>query len=58
MLEGESSVDHDAEHNAQKNDEDETAIKNNDESVDKPELEIKDVNIRIVFNVSDPRAKT
>ena len=58
LLERELSVDHDAERNAQKIDEDETAIKNNDESVDKPELEIKDVNIRIVFNVSDPRAKT
>ena len=58
LLERELSVDHDGEHNAKKRGEDEAAIKNNDESVDKPEGDIKDVNKRIVFNVPDPRTKT
>ena len=48
----------DAGHNAQKKGENETAIKNIDESVNKPDEDIKDVNKRTVFNVSDPRAKT
>ena len=58
LLERESSAHLDAEHNAQKKGENETAIKNIDESVNKPDEDIKDVNKRTVFNVSDPRAKT
>ena len=50
MLKTESIVDHDEKHNAQKNEEDEAAIKNNDGSVDKPEGEIKEVNIKVVVN--------
>ena len=46
----ESSAHLDAEHNAQKKGEDETAIKNHDESVDKPDGDIKDVNIKVVVN--------
>ena len=58
LLERESSAHLDAGHNAQKKGENETAIKNIDESVNKPDEDIKDVNKRTVFNVSDPRAKT
>ena len=50
LLKTESIVDHDEKHNAQKNEEDEAAIKNNDGSVDKPEGEIKEVNIKVVVN--------
>ena len=58
VLRRELSAHLDAEHNAQKVGENEAAIKNNDKSVDEPEEDIKDVNKRTVFNVSDPRAKT
>ena len=50
LLKTELIVDHDEKHNAQKNEEDEAAIKNNDGSVDKPEGEIKEVNIKVVVN--------
>ena len=50
LLETESIVDHDEKHNAQKNEEDEAAIKNNDGSVDKHEVEIKEVNVKVVVN--------
>ena len=50
LLERESSAHLDAEHNAQKKGENETAIKNIDESVDKPDGDIKDVNIKVVVN--------
>ena len=50
LLKRELFVDHDAEHNAQKNEEDETAIKNNDGSVDKLEEEIKDIKRKVVVN--------
>ena len=53
LLETELIVDHDEKHNAQKKEEDETAI----ESVVKPEENIKDVNKRIVFNLPDPELK-
>ena len=53
LLETESIVDHDEKHNAQKKEEDETAI----ESVVEPEENIKDVNKRIVFNLPDPELK-
>ena len=46
----ESSAHLDAEHNAQKKGENEAAIKNTDESVDKPDGDIKDVNIKVVVN--------
>ena len=53
LLKRESVVDSDEKHNAQKKEEDETAI----ESIVEPEENIKDVNKRIVFNLPDPELK-
>ena len=50
LLERELSVHLGAANNAKKKGEDEAAIKNNDESVDKPEGEIKVMNIKVVVN--------
>ena len=50
LLKTELSEDHDAANNAKKKGENEAAIKNNDGSVDKPEGEIKEVNIKVVVN--------
>ena len=50
LLKEELTVDHDEKHNAQKNEEDEAAIKNNVESVVNPEENIKEVNIKVVVN--------
>ena len=50
MLKTELFADHDEKHNAQKKEENETAIKNNDRSVDKLEEEIKDIKRKVVIN--------
>ena len=50
LLKRELFGDHDADHNAQENEEDETAIKNDDRSVDKLEEEIKDIKRKVVIN--------
>ena len=51
------TVDHDEKHKAQEKEEDETAIKDNDKSVDELEEDIKDMNKRTVFEIPDPELK-
>ena len=50
VLRRELSAHLDAGHNAQKKGENEAAIKNSDESVDEPDGDIKDVNIKVAVN--------
>ena len=50
LLETELFGDHNEKHNAQKSEEDEIAIKNNDVSVDELEEEIKDIKRKVVIN--------
>ena len=57
VLRRELTVDHDEKHNTQKVGENETAIKDNDKSVDEPEEDIKNMNKRTVFEIPDPELK-